>query len=237
MKKLPKLLIASALVVGVGALIAADHLDAPAVGGTTADITDFFAFESAENEDNTVFVVNVQSSLAPAGNDATFDESILVEVNIDNVGGETGDLVEDLVIQAIARDGIMYFFGPYAPGSTGLNSEINVDEMVGSVEITTDGSPIVATNDAGMKFYAGPREDPFYFDFTTFNAVIAGDAENNGPNGGFQTAENAVDTFDGTNVLSIVVEVPNSTIGATVNHPAGFDVQVWNTWAEAKRKQ
>lgn len=233
MKKLPKILIAGALVAGVAALIAADHLDAPAVGGTTADITDYFAFESTEDADNTVFVANVQSSLAPTGNDATFDETVLIEFNIDN----TGDLVEDRVIQAIARDGRMYFFGPYAPSATGLNSTIDDTMLVGSVAITTDGNAITETTDSGIKMFAGPREDPFFFDFGTFNAVIGGDADNNGPNGGFQTAEDAVDTFDGTNVLSIVVEIPNSLLGPTVDHPAGFDVQVWNTWVEAKKQQ
>ncbi len=233
MKTLPKILIAGALVAGVGALVAADHLDAPAVGGTTADITDYFAFESAENSDNTVFVANVQSSLAPAGNDATFDENVLIEFNIDN----TGDLVEDRVVQAIPRDGRMYFFGPYAPGSTGLNSTIDADQLIGSVEITTGSTAITETTASGIKMFAGPREDPFFFDFGTFNAVISGDADNNGPNGGFKTAENAVDTFDGTNVLSIVIEIPNALVGPTVAHPAGFDVQVWNTWVEAKRQQ
>ena len=97
MKKLPKILIAGAIAIGLGAIIAADHLDAPAVGGTTADITDFFAFESAENADNTVFVTSILSSLAPGTPITEFDENVLVEVNIDN----TGDLVEDLVIQAI----------------------------------------------------------------------------------------------------------------------------------------
>ncbi len=36
-----------------------------------------------------------------------FEEDVLIEFNIDN----TGDNVEDLVIQAIPRNGKMYFFG------------------------------------------------------------------------------------------------------------------------------
>ena len=227
MKKLPKLLIAGAVVLGVGALIvAADHLEAPAVSGTTADITDFFAFESAEDADNTVFVVNVQSSLAPAGNAATFDDNVLIEINIDN----TGNLVEDLVIQAIPIDGTMYFFGPFAPDATGLTSTISEDNLVGSVAITTDSNAITSESDSGIKFFAGPREDPFFFDFTQFNEVIGGNAP-----GGFNNP--GVDTFDGTNVLSIVVEVPNSLLGATFDHPAGTGTQVFNTWSEAKRRQ
>lgn len=232
MKKLPKLLIAGAVLLGVGALvIAADHLDAPAVGGTTADITDVYAFEGA-NPDNTVFVANVQGLLMP-GSDATFDENVLVEINIDN----DGDLVEDLIIQAIPRGDSLYFFGPYAPSVTGLNSTINVDNLTGSVAISGGSNAITATADNGMMMFAGPREDAFFFDFVTFNAVISGDADNAGPNGGFKTADNAVDTFDGTNVLSIVVEVPNNLLGGTFAHPAGTGTQVFNVWTEAKRKQ
>jgi hypothetical protein len=39
---------------------------------------------------------------------AAFNENVMIEINIDN----TGDNVEDLVIQAIKR--MIRFFGPYA---------------------------------------------------------------------------------------------------------------------------
>ena len=95
-------------VLGVGILavasffaIAADHIDAPAVQGGTSDITDFYAFQG-EDTNNLVFVANLQGLLSPSSTgDATFSENVLVEINIDN----SGDNVEDLVIQAIARDG------------------------------------------------------------------------------------------------------------------------------------
>jgi hypothetical protein len=44
---------------------------------------------------------------------AAFNENVMIEINIDN----TGDNVEDLVIQAIKKDDKMYFFGPYAPNN------------------------------------------------------------------------------------------------------------------------
>ncbi|RMB62722.1 DUF4331 domain-containing protein [Dokdonia sinensis] len=232
MKKSSLLLAVGGMLAIGAALIAADHLDAPAVGGTTADITDVFAFEGA-NPDNTVFVANVQGLLAP-GSDATFDENVLIEINIDN----TGDLVEDLVIQAIPRNGQMYFFGPVAPGTTGLSGEIVSNAITqGQVEITTGNSaPIVASTN-GVSYFAGPREDPFYFDFNTFNGVVGNSDDMTGPNGGFKTAANAENPFAGTNVLSIVVEVPNSLLGGTFDHPAGTGVQVFNTWTTANRKQ
>lgn len=205
-------------------LVAADHIDAPDVAGTTADITDYYAFEGA-TQDNTVFVANVQG-LLPPGSNAQFDENVLVEINIDN----NGDLLEDLVIQAIPRDGVMYFFGPYAPGNTGLNSTIDENtQLTGQVDISMGATATTDTTN-GISYFAGLREDAFFFDFNQYNTVIGGMAPN-----GFNNPGN--DDFDGTNVLSIVVEVPNSLLGGTFPHPAGTGVEVFNTWVEAKRKQ
>ena len=92
-----------------------DHIDATNVAGTTSDIADFYAFEG-DNPDNTVFVVTIQGILAPGvvTENASFDEDVLIEFNIDN----TGDFVEDLVIQAIKRGDSIYFFGPSIPNQT-----------------------------------------------------------------------------------------------------------------------
>lgn len=223
MKKTSLLALGTSVVIAL-ILIAADHAEAPGVTGTTADITDLYAFEGS-NPNNTVFVVNVQGLLPPESA-AQFDENVLVEINIDN----DGDLVEDLVIQAIPRDGTMYFFGPYSPGTTGLTSTINEDvQYRGEVVISTDANAITSTTD-GISYFAGLREDPFFFDFNQFNAVVGGMAPN-----GFNNPGN--DDFDNTNILSIVIEVPNAFLGGTFPHPAGTGVQVFNTWVEAKRLQ
>lgn len=198
--------------------IAADHIDAPAVQGGTSDITDFYAFQG-ENTSNIAFVANVQGLLGP-GNDtqnATFDENVLIEFNIDN----TGDNVEDLVIQAIPRDGKMYVFGPTSPSQTGLNSTIasNAANQL-SVDITAYGQSAIVESSAGMMAFAGPRDDPFFMGFAQYGQIIAGNATSfNNP---------GADTFAGTNVLSVVVEVPKSMIGGT---------GTINTWVEAKRRQ
>ena len=198
-------------------VIAADHIDAPSVQGGSSDVTDFYAFQG-EDTNNLVFVANVQGLLSPGATaDASFDENVLIEINIDT----TGDNVEDLVIQATPRDGVMYFFGPVVPTQTGLNSTILTDNaMKNEVEITSYNQSTMIENANGMKFFAGPRDDPFFFDFAQYSAIIAGDAT------GFNNP--GADTFAGTNVLSIVVEVPKSMIGGS---------GTINTWVESKRKQ
>ena len=197
-------------------LIAADHADAPAVTGNASDITDVYAFQG-QNTSNMVFVVNTQGLLSPAATaTAAFDENVLLEINIDN----TGDKVEDLVIQAVRKGDKMYFFGPVAPGTPGTSSTIKTDAAIGSVKISSYGqTPIIATQNE-YKFFAGPRDDPFFFDLGQFKSILAGTAS------GFNNP--GTDTFAGTNVLSLIVEVPKSTLGSAASI---------NVWAETKRKQ
>ena len=214
MKKNRKLLGLLGLFVAV-ALVAADHIEAPAVSGGSSDITDYYAFQG-QDTNNLVFVANVQGLLSPTTTgDASFAENVLVEFNIDN----DGDNVEDLVIQAIPRNGVMYFFGPVAPNTTGLNSTIATGNPAGQVAITTYGSNAVTATNNGMQFFAGPRDDPFFMDFAQYSEIIAGNATSfNNPGS---------DTFAGTNVMSIVVEVPKTMLGGT---------GTLNTWVETKRK-
>ena len=143
MKKIKILLGTAVLGIAGFFMVAADHIDAPAVSGGSSDITDFYAFQ-AQDTDNVVFVANVQGLLSPTATaSAMFDENVLVEFNIDT----DGDTIEDLVIQAVPRDGKMYFFGPVAPSQTGLNSTIQTAATQTVVDITTYGSsPVVATN-------------------------------------------------------------------------------------------
>ncbi|WP_333659474.1 DUF4331 family protein [Flavobacterium sp.] len=197
-------------------LIAADHIDAPAVTGNASDITDFYAFQG-QDTNNMVFVVNTQGLLSPSATAAAkFDENVMTEINIDN----TGDNVEDLVIQAVKRGNSMYFFGPVAPGTTGKTSTIKTANQIGSVEISQYGQNAIVSSQNGYKFFAGPRDDPFFFDLGQYQAILGGTAP------GFNNP--GTDTFAGTNVLSIVVEVPKSSLGTAAT---------LNTWVETKRKQ
>jgi len=227
MKKTTKATIALGfLAVATVFIIAADHIDAPNSMGTSADIADYFAFEPTTGSDDTTFIVDLQSDVLPELAYGTFDEDILTEINIDT----NGDLVEDLVIQAIPRDGRMYFFGPVAPSSTGLNSEVAVDSPLGDVEISAT-TAIVETTAAGVSLFAGPRQDAFYFDFFRFNEVVAPSMDDNS---GFNNP--GMDTFDGANTMTIAVELPNSLLGETTATNV-LGVPVYKTWVTTNRKQ
>lgn len=198
-------------------LIAADHIDAPGVTGAGSasigsDITDVYSFA---NGDNMVFVVNTQGLLSPSATaTATFDEEVMIEINIDN--SSTKDNIEDLVIQATFEGGKVRVYGPVAPVTTGLQSTL-LSNLSVEAAITSGATPVIGTNN-GIKVFAGPRDDPFFFDLTQFKAVLGGTATSfNNP---------GTDTFAGTNVMALVIEVPKSQLGTgTIN-----------IWATSNRK-
>jgi hypothetical protein len=208
--------VAAAFVTG-GILYAADHIDTPAVTNQTTDITDLYVFR-AQDPNNLVFVANTQGLTSPANTAALkFDENTVLEFNID----KTGDNVEDLVIQCKydAASNKMQVYGPVAPSATGTKSKLE-GSVTADVAVTAYGSTAVTgTGSTGIKVFAGPRDDPFFFDLNKYKAILAGTAS------GF--ANPGTDTFAGTNVLSVVVEVPKSLIGATGNI---------NVWLETKKK-
>jgi Domain of unknown function (DUF4331) len=216
MKKTKMILGLSLIAISGLVLIAADHADAPAVTGNASDITDVYAFQG-QDTNNMVFVVNTQGLMSPATTaTASFNENVMTEINIDN----NGDNVEDLVIQAIKRGSKMYFFGPTAPGTTGTSSTVKTGSPAGNVDISQYGAaPIIATGN-GMKFFAGPRDDPFFFDLGQFKSILASTAMAfNNP---------GTDTFAGTNVMSTIIELPKTLLGGT-----GTSI---NIWAESKQK-
>ena len=218
-KILLAILIASAFTTG-GIIYAADHLDSPNVSNTAQDITDLYVFR-AQDPNNLVFVANTQGFLTPGGagttSTAKFDENTVIEFNIDT----NGDKVEDLVMQCKydAASNSMVVYGPVAPSETGTRSKLE-GSATASVAVTAYGAtPVTSTSTSGIKLFAGPRDDPFFFDLDQYKKIIAGTAT------GFNNP--GTDKFANTNVMSVVVEVPKSLLGGS---------STINVWLETKKK-
>ena len=209
-------IIGAALIIG-GIIYAADHIDTPAVTNQPTDITDLYVFRGSDPA-NLVFVANSQGLTSPANSAGLkFDENTVLEFNID----KTSDNIEDLVIQCKydAASNKMQVYGPIAPSATGTKSKLE-GSVSAEVAVTAYGATATsATGSTGIKVFAGPRDDPFFFDLNRYKAILAGTAP------GFSST--GTDTFAGTNVLSVVVELPKSLIGATGNI---------NVWLETKKK-
>lgn len=216
--KLLLLVFAAAAFITGGIIYAADHIDAPAITGQSSDITDVYVFR-AQDPANLVFVANTQGLLSPGSTAAAkFDENTLIEFNIDN----NADNMEDLVIQCKydAASNSMRVYGPILPSEKGLRSKLE-GNVTASAVVTAygAGSPTIATGSNGTRVFAGPRDDPFFFDLDQYKAILGGTAT------GFRSP--GVDAFAGTNVLSVVVEVPKALLNSTGSV---------NVWVETKKK-
>ncbi|MGH7699334.1 MAG: DUF4331 family protein [Gemmatimonadales bacterium] len=207
---------AVAATAGFGLLVASDHRDSALLtDDRAADIADVYVFRSPANPDNVVFAMTVSGLIPPAEAATTlFDPNVLYQFKIDN----DGDAVEDLVIQAFGTGSpgreVMHFRGPAAPTIAGTTIRVLPGPEAATVRVSHGAEALTATRGT-LTVFAGVRDDPFFFDLVQFRKVITGEAA------GFRNP--GVDTFAGTNVLAIVVEVPRLALGDNPN------IGVWGT--------
>ena len=208
---------------GIRAARASDHQDNPLVELNPAmDMSDFYAFPGAA-ADRIVLAMDTRPLLTPAATPgASFDPNILYQFKVDN----TGDAKEDKVIQITFKGtGASQTFevrGPMAPPVLGgmMNTvSTSAPTMTGTINQ-------VAGTSTGMQVYAGAREDPFFLDLEQFLRILPDRKPSTGalsqiPDSptasSFRTTAAAVDALKGSNVLSIVIELPTTqlTTGGT----------------------
>lgn len=195
----------SALALSPMTVQAADHTDPPAVSvNPAADIADFYAYHRGTGANQTLVTVLTFAGLqAPmAGQTGTYDPNVLYAIHIDN----DGDNKPNTTIYAR--------FGKNRNDQWGIqviNLPGEAGPLVGEVEKTIDGT--------NSKVFAGLRDDPFFFDLQGFTTTATT---------GTLSFDSTRDTFKGTNVTAIVLEMPMSAaLGA------GTSLQVWATTAIA----
>jgi hypothetical protein len=211
-----------ALVIGGGPLlvVGADHLDAPALGGTSdadgnfaphsehgdRDINDVYAFQGS-NSSRTVLAMTTNPAVNLFG--GRYSTTVRYIINVDT----NGDAVQDIAY--------VWRFGPKSSGIqhytlkkyTGSNavSLMNGTKLLGGYteRNVTSGS---------VKSFAGHRSDPFFFDLTGFLGTVFGV----GTDG---LGDDPTDFFTPLNTLAVVIEVPDSALG-------GGNIGVWGvtTW-------
>jgi hypothetical protein len=202
------------LVLGGAPLLAAaaDHLDAPALGGLSQggafsphsehgdrDINDVYVFDGS-NASRTVLAMTTNPAIDLFG--GSFGTNVRYIVNVDR----NGDAIQDLAY--------VWRFGPVANGAqsyavtryTGANARsLNAGVQIASG--STAGNGIGSAKD-GAKVFAGVRSDPFFFDLTGFVGTVFG-------LGTDQLGSNPTDFFRYRNTNALVLEVPDAALGAT----------------------
>lgn len=190
----------------------ADHKDSPSVEGDAgADITDVYAFRSPTNAGNLVVALNVNPLTAPSANATTnFASGVDYRIHVDNNGDLTADAT--VVVKFTGNDFTV----------TGLGA----NPITGKV--TPAGTAPIVTDAGGIKVFAGLRDDPFFFDLTAFKSFVS--APVTPANGLRPSGQTPADTFAGTNVSSIVIELPITALTGAANANTGT-IKAWTSTA------
>lgn len=165
------------------------------------DHCDLFAFPASKDGTRSVFVMDVHPSIGfnPPGPTTTepFSPEAIYELKVDTNG------------DGVANVGFRTRFSSIDGGQLGTLRRVEGDDAAGTGDggdIVVEDAPVSTGSEArvaetdGCRFFAGWRSDPFFFD--------AGGALND-----FQyTGE---DFFADKDVCSIVMELPNSALGAS----------------------
>ncbi|MCW3045054.1 MAG: hypothetical protein JWL57_3212, partial [Actinobacteria bacterium] len=167
------------------------------------DLTDLFLFPAREDEDKTVFIIDVNPFMT--GSD--FYPGAVYRINVDNNGDAEADRAFTFVFSE-PKDGTQSGTAYYATGSQARRPDPGGEVLIESTPVGFDATaePVQA---GPCRLFIGMRSDPFF-----------ADAE--GALHGFQWT--GQDTFAGKNILSIVLEVPNDMVLG-----AGPAIGVWAT--------
>lgn len=221
---------AAALCLAVAAsvsVMSADHAESPgADADPSADLADIFIFPSPQSATRTVAAITFGGRPAPRSRidgDLACDPNVLYTLHIDREGASGGfDDVAD--VQVHAR------FGRNGRGECGVQLE-NVPGAGGTVSGPVE---TVFESATGLRFFAGVRNDPFFFDAEGFAALVAsfaGPGQSGDLVGAFRLGggQPRRDSFAFRNVSAIVFEMDNAALA-----PAGMlrpRVRVWATTA------
>lgn len=177
---------------------AADHLDSPnAKANHALDLTDIYAFDGA-NSANTVLVMDVNPLAGNVSGTHFASGGARYQFNIDRNGDFKADDVYSVTFVAT---------GPDHKQSLMLRK---------NGALVLNGTTDIANAGGGAKLYAGLRDDPFFFDLASFLRWRDPDGDGVYTYTGSTTFDQG-DFFDGTNVTAIVLEIPDSWLGASAN--------------------
>jgi uncharacterized protein DUF4331 len=167
------------------------------------ELTDLYAFTSAEDPGKTVLIIDVNPTVKAIETDPSvittreFHPSAVYRINIDNDGDARADAAFTFTFSERdngAQTGTAYF----ATGARAREAEPAGQLLTESLPVSFDATarPVEAGE---IRLFAGARSEPFFADVE-------------GAMHGFKWTGH--DDFAGTDVLSIVLEVPHDMLGA-----------------------
>ena len=177
------------------------HLDSPASRrDPRLNVTDVYAFD---RNDATVLTMIVNTSLAGPGRTAGFHPEGRYEFKIHFDGAATEQLT--------------YRFS-FGPADASGAQHVAIDRLAGT-EASADraagariaeGDTGEAISDSGVRAWCGAAADPFYLDLHHLAHILKGLQDEQSVHNGEWIPAQAANSFTGSQICAIVLEIPNS---------------------------
>ena len=191
---------------------AADHKDSPAVERDPAtDIADVYAFRRV---DNLVVAMTVQN-LSISGNATDlFNPRARYQIFVDNT--DDGVLTANATITVTFSGSNPQMFKVTGLTPTPIEGPTSGFSNASNPAITTSGP---------IQVFAGPRDDPFFFDLAGFRQFLSGTYI---PANGLRSATGGLprNAFAGLNVAAIVIELPITAVTG-LSDPNTGTIRAW----------
>src|SRR5262249_39689581 len=190
--------------------VAADHRDAPTIDDYSAiDINDVYMFRNppgcsaSDPNCKLVVVMSVQGGADPQfASSYHCQKDAVYRFNFSNTGdGRQTANIDFSFTEFINGAACPLPAAPCQTFTAGFGPSNT--RMIGTVTQGSNGpthNPPFINSSNGVRIYAGPRADPFFFDLVGFNRTVASN-----PTGTFFTG---ADAFKDKNINAIVVEMP-----------------------------
>ena len=131
------------------------------------DLTDVFVFQSSENPDRTVLIIDSNPTSAPPPIPAPttgpeFHPDAVYRINIDNDGDNQADIAFTFTFSPF-ENGMQTGTVWYATGDQARQPEPVGEQLTDSLPVSFDGTPR-PVRVGQIRLYAGLRSDPFFAD-------------------------------------------------------------------------
>lgn len=180
----------------------ADHFSGPrAIADPASDIGDVYAFPSPERPGHLVLVMDVFPAATPT---ALFSDAVTYRFRLRPVTATTTGGTPAFVAGGDEYTFDFSFDAPPLDDAGGPVVQAGTCTTPGRAEIPFRVGDEQPTEAPGLRLFAGARLDPFFIDF---KAVLATEEQEQ-----LAFRPGAVNSLDGANVLSIVVEFDVATV-------------------------
>jgi hypothetical protein len=193
---------------------AADHAESlQVIRSLGGDIADVFAFMDPNDASRVVVAFDVRGFIVPGENSniSPFDERTLYRFEIENTGDARSDKRIDVIFDAqTSRSAPQMAHINIYNRRGGGSIRFDAPTTVASATAAVAPAPVITTDPrSNVTFFAGMREDPFFFDIPGFNRFTASATSGKADP---SLLTRGRDTFAGYNVQMIALSMPVSVL-------------------------